>query len=30
MMGDSCVIGVMVDVNVCVAVQSMMGVVVHG
>ncbi len=30
MIGDSCVIGVMVDGNVCVAVQCMMGVVVHG
>ncbi len=30
MIGDSCVIGVMVDGNVCVVVQLMMGVVVHG
>ncbi len=30
MIGDSCVIGAMVDGNVCVAVQRMMGFVVHG
>ncbi len=30
MIGDSCVIGAMVDGNVCVVVQRMVGVVVHG